>query len=405
MKILALTNLYPPHYLGGYEILCEQVCSRLAARGHEISVLTSNHGCGGASPTEVGHASAKVVYRSLELFVPFGQAPDFRPRARHLVSERNRAAASRVLDEIRPDLVFAWSQLRLTLGAARAAIAAGYPVAWTFNDENIHSYHPGSPMLRPRGLMRWVAGKLAWPDITLRGIAFDHCTTISRQVKNNLVARGVAVERADVIYQGIPVERFPAKDSPGEIGSPLRVLYAGQLHAYKGVHTLLESAARYVAAHGRDAITVTVVGDGEVEYRERLRALAAQAGCPVEFTGRLPHDRLPELYRSHHVFVFPSVWQEPFGLTHLEAMASGTPVISTADGGHGEFLRHEKNALVFAKENAAELCAALERIAADGDLARRLALEARREVAADFSLDSYVDRLEAFLERIPRRRT
>ena len=43
MKILALTNLYPPHYLGGYELICYMVTNELRARGHDVQVLTSKH--------------------------------------------------------------------------------------------------------------------------------------------------------------------------------------------------------------------------------------------------------------------------------------------------------------------------------------------------------------------------
>src|SRR6476659_3796831 len=43
MKILAVTNLYPPHYLGGYELICYMVVNELRARGHDVQVLTSNH--------------------------------------------------------------------------------------------------------------------------------------------------------------------------------------------------------------------------------------------------------------------------------------------------------------------------------------------------------------------------
>jgi glycosyltransferase involved in cell wall biosynthesis len=78
-------------------------------------------------------------------------------------------------------------------------------------------------------------------------------------------------------------------------------------------------------------------------------------------------------------------------------MASGTPVISTADGGHGEFLEDGVNALVFRKEDARQLAALLLRLLRDAPLRRRLALTARDVVAARFTVDRYVTDLEAFL--------
>ncbi|MDP8227852.1 MAG: glycosyltransferase family 4 protein, partial [Candidatus Electryoneaceae bacterium] len=98
--------------------------------------------------------------------------------------------------------------------------------------------------------------------------------------------------------------------------------------------------------------------------------------------------------------VFSSIWQEPFGLTHLEAMASGTPVISTADGGHGEFLEDNVNSLIFEKENDQQLAEHMIRLIDDADLRKRLALTARKVVEEHFTLNGYIDRLEQFLRDV-----
>lgn len=93
------------------------------------------------------------------------------------------------------------------------------------------------------------------------------------------------------------------------------------------------------------------------------------------------------------------MWTEPFGLTHLEAMASGTPVVSTNDGGHAELLRHGQNALVFEKGDSVDLAAQIARLVSESGLAPRLAAQARRDVEQHFSLTRYIDDLEHFLAR------
>ena len=128
-----------------------------------------------------------------------------------------------------------------------------------------------------------------------------------------------------------------------------------------------------------------------------MNRLAGFVGAPVRFLGRVPHTEIAALYRSHDVFVFPSIWREPFGLTHLEAMASGTPVVSTTEGGPGEFLVDGENSLTFPKEDSESLADALARFAADPVLALRIARNARAMVEARFSLDRYVVDIEAFL--------
>lgn len=395
MRILVISNLYPPFVLGGYEILCAQVCDELCRLGHEVHVLTSDHGlASGASET----ADGAEISRDLRLYLPFDRPGELQRRQRASTSRANYAVTAAHLAQVRPDIVFVWSLLRLTVGPARAAQDSGIPVAYTFNDENISSYRAAGIGPSPRRIAASALDRFVMPDATLRGLSFRHSTCISRRLKENLLALNLPVERAEVIYQGIPIERFPLKSEPGQLHDPVRVLYAGQLHAYKGVHTLISAAHRAVAAGAR--LTVNLVGDGPADYRERLHLLAGQGPAEIRFAGKAAHDRMPETYRDHDLLVFPSIWPEPFGLTHLEAMASGLPVISTAGGGQGEFLLDNDNALVFPEDDEVALAERLVRLAGDPDLARRLAHRGRETVAEQFTLQGYVRRLEAFLQEI-----
>src|ERR1051325_10801161 len=81
---------------------------------------------------------------------------------------------------------------------------------------------------------------------------------------------------------------------------------------------------------------------------------------------------LASRYRDSDVFVFPTIWEEPFGLVPLEAMACGTPVIATGTGGSGEFLVEGYNCLLVPPGDAHALAAAVRRLAEDGELRARL---------------------------------
>ena len=386
MKLLIISNLYPPEVQGGYEILCAQVAESLRVRGHQVHVLTTG------VPTETGPA---WVLRRLKLTAPFPE-PVATGRLHSLRLHLSNAAITReTIEEMRPDHIFIWSQLRLTLGCAEAAERSGLPVTYTFNDEHPAGFLPR----RANGTLRSRVGAVidaAFPRTTLAARRLRRTTCISATLKQSLIERGVRIPDSRVIYQGIPIERFPpALDRTSR--SRLRILYAGQLHEYKGVHTLLEAAA-LLARERSLPFEVSVAGEGPAAYKARLVALAEQVGAPVRFLGRVPHGDLPALYRTHDVFVFPSIWREPFGLTHLEAMASGTPVVSTTKGGPGEFLEDNHNALVFNAGDAEDLARALMRFATDDPLSRSLARNARLMVETRFTLDRYVKDLEQFLE-------
>jgi glycosyltransferase involved in cell wall biosynthesis len=391
-RILTVSNLYPPHYLGGYELLCRQVMRELAARGHEITVLTSTHGSGETFETLDGMA----VRRVLRLDTPFGAPPSVSRWRRLRAGRHNRGAFVAVATAFRPDVVFVWSQLRLTIACTRAAQCRGLPTVCTMNDPHLGSFVAAPFRPTPKGLVRWLTDRTLCRSTTLLGLRLDRVTCISKTLRADLLALHVPVADSRIIYQGIPLEQFPLKEHPGSLGSPPRLLYVGQLHPYKGVHTLLAAAAVLRRDRGLP-LRLSIAGDGPAEYREQLQRQAESEGLDVAFLGRLPHDALPALYRENDIFVFTSAWREPFGLTHLEAMASGTPVVSTCDGGHGEFLRHQENALTFEKENAGELADRVLTLVQDGDLRGRLARVGRREVEEHFTLRRYVDDLEQFL--------
>jgi glycosyltransferase involved in cell wall biosynthesis len=390
VRVLIVTNLYPPYVLGGYEILCSQVVDRLRAHGHAVHVLTSDHG------TVADGAPVPDVSRVLKLYAPFSRGAGLERHRRLAADAWNNRATTRAIREFRPDRVFVWSQLRLTLGAARAAERSGVPVCYALNDEHLAGYLPARPGPSPRTLAGTVVDRSVLKRLTVSSLRLRHVTCISNRLRRNLVQHGVPVTHADVIYQGIPLDRFPRKPDASRPPGPFRVLYTGQLHAYKGVHTLVEAVGRIAVRRGHHRVALTVAGTGSPDYVASLERAAV--GLPITFLGFQVHDRLPALYREHDAFVFPSIWQEPFGLTFLEAMASGTPVVSTTSGGHGECLVDGENALTFKAADAGALASCLERLMHDPDLGRRLADCGRRLVESRLNLDRYASGLEAFLE-------
>ncbi len=387
MNILIISNLYPPHVLGGYEILCAQVVEYLKARSHHVHVLTSTHG---------GAISDSEVTRTLKVYQDFDKKASFMRLSRVKTARSNERETIKVLKEKEIDVVFIWSLLRLTPSSAHVAQRLGFPTVFTFNDENITSFSFHEFSLPIKQAIHSILD-LFFPLITLRGLNFSHSTCISRILKRNLLAKKLPVSNSKVIYQGIPIEEFPLKENPGIKRTPTRILYVGQLHPYKGVHTIIEALSILEKTKDLTSITLTIVGKGMPDYTKRLEEMASQLSIPVEFKGLVPHQLLPELYREMDVFIFPSIWEEPFGLTHLEAMASGLPVISTANGGQGEFLRDGENALIFSPDECEQLADQLERLLSDDDLFRKLSQEGRSTVEEQFSFTRYVDELEELL--------
>ncbi|MBN2307621.1 MAG: glycosyltransferase family 4 protein, partial [Candidatus Hydrogenedentes bacterium] len=101
------------------------------------------------------------------------------------------------------------------------------------------------------------------------------------------------------------------------------------------------------------------------------------------------------LFRSHDVFAYSSAVPEPFGFLHLEAMASGTCVVTTDEGGIAEAVKDGENALVVQPGRANQLANRISRLVNEPEKAEGLARQARAHVEQAFSLERYGAELEA----------
>jgi glycosyltransferase involved in cell wall biosynthesis len=386
MKVLVVSNLYPPIAFGGYEILCQQIVELLRGRGLEVDVLTSRF------RAEDAPADPRVE-RSLELTTDFPRPGedvrfvDFRLRTIHRVARANEALTGRALD-------------RLSLGPMFAARRRDVPVCYTVNDEHPKQFRWNGAPSSARERLRAIAERTLWRKATLRDLDPVPTAVISQALKDALLGQGTPISHAQVIHQGIPLNRFPFDPAPRRDGDPLRVLYVGQLSELKGVHTLIR-AMGLLHGGGGDRFELTVVGSGVPEYVARLEGLVQEYGLQgvVRFTGRVAHADVAEAYRSHHVLVFATEGREAFGLSHLEAMASGCAVVSTTRGGCAELVRDGLNAREFEAGNALHLASRLRLLADDEEARRQLVTNGRAWVEAHHDLDHYCARLEDFMAR------
>jgi colanic acid/amylovoran biosynthesis glycosyltransferase len=148
---------------------------------------------------------------------------------------------------------------------------------------------------------------------------------------------------------------------------------------------------------------LVVVGEGPL--RGELEACAASVRAPATFLGALSNEDVLQLYRRSAVFSLPCVVaptgdRDGLPTSVLEAMALGTPVVSTCVNGLAEVVVHERTGLAVPEGDPFALADALERLLRDGDLARRLAAEARLHVTSRFSLEASVARLRALFPEL-----
>jgi glycogen(starch) synthase len=397
-RILVLGLRYPPHHTGGYEVACRDVAEGLAARGHPVTVLTSDlREPGAVDPADERHA-AVPVRRDLQAW--FRADALYAPGAveRWRMERASQAALQRALDEVRPDVVFVWQMGALSLGLLTTVASRGLPIVYAVYDDWL-SYGPElDAWSRPfRRLPRWLA-RVAAATLRLPTVAPDvGATGVLCFISDVTRARAEALASsstpdATIVYCGIDGRLFTPGEPPRDRASwGAQLLYVGRYDPRKGIETAIRALTHLPAA------TLEVQGTGDPGERDRLSVLADElgVGARVRF-GVVDRTELVERYRAADALVFPSEWEEPFGLVPLEAMACGTPVVATGVGGSGEFLVDGVNCLRFRAGDDAALADAVERIAADPSLRTRLVAMGAATASA-FDVERLTDCFERWL--------
>jgi len=191
-----------------------------------------------------------------------------------------------------------------------------------------------------------------------------------------------------VIHNGADESRFFPKRRyalTGDGGTPV-ALFAGRLVPEKGAHIFVEAMwllqARGLRAVGR-VIGATGFGTSN-PATAYSRSLKRDAPANIEFGGYRPAEALAEEFRRADIFCSPSIWQEPFGLVNVEAMASGLPVVATRGGGVPEIFAAGGASLV-ESGSAMQIAAALEKLIRDRVFRRELGNQGHRSFLENFT--------------------
>lgn len=256
-----------------------------------------------------------------------------------------------------------------TTVARLAAKFAGIPYTFTAHAKDI--FHESVCPEDFRRKLEDAAGVVTVSDYNLRYLRENY---------------GPAAERMRRVYNGLDLQRFTYK---APLHRPSRIVAVGRLVEKKGFADLIGACAT-LAASGR-RFTCEIVGSGELEADLRGRIEQSGAGGIVRLIGPRPQAEVVRLVQEAAAFVAPCVLGEdgnrdglPTAL--LEAMALGTPVVSTDVTGIPEVLRDGETGLLVPQRNPAALAGAISRLTRDSTLRIRLADRARRLIETDFNV-------------------
>ena len=324
-------------------------------------------------------------------------------------------AAARVRPRRRPVFSSGLYHRRYFAGAARIAAAESADVAHLLNFAQ-----PARAIKRARPETRVVLNmRCDWlaqidPGLVRRRAEHVDMVVGCSDYVTERARRVLPDVRCETLHNGVDVDAF----APGD-RTPARLLFVGRVSPDKGVHVLLDALTRVAAIHPE--VELDMVGDEAlprldmqvaIDEEERVRALSRfyrpegylaplMDALPAELAARVRHrtwigrEELPGLYRACGMLVLPSVWEEPFGIPLVEAMASGLPVVATRVGGIPEVVEHGVTGLLVPPEDAGALAEAMRALLDDPALARRMGEAGRRRALERFSWDDVAARLRA----------
>ncbi len=398
MRVCILVESYYPR-VGGTPSQARLLAADLIAAGHGVVVVTRRWDPGHpARETVDGAEVVRVGPTGRGALKKWGLLPRVFPR---------------LLGLSRIDLIFCPGLRVLGVAAVMAAKMKGIPCVL-----GPVSCGEMSGAFFAYGLQRAGLGVTAWPvraGLALRNAILrraDVFSAMSAEIADELAGCGVPAEKIACIPNGVddavfrpasPAEKAGRRAELGVRAEDFLVVYTGRLVAYKGLPGLLRVWER-VSADFPDARLALVGGGGNdmTNCEAELRAFceARSLGRRVIFTGDVANV-VPWL-QAADLFVFPTQ-NEAFGISLIEAMACGLPVVSTNAGGVKDIVRDGVNSLVFAPGDEAALEAALRRGMRDPECVARLGRGALQTVKARYARDrvaaAYLEMFKRLLSR------
>lgn len=407
MRILFISNLYPPNTVGGYERLCGDVAAELARRDHRISVLTSDHG-----GKEQGYPGQRIE-RSLLLSREKGDINKpltCSPGERAQINAHNVRAVERMLADEQPDIVFVWNLLFTDVSLLNAVRDAKRNTVFLLTDFWLIQFHNAK-------FVKYYLAEQLYPHTITDIDRFKSEQRLAKCKRTSIQGRaifasdfmrrlhteaGLGFSDSTVIHHGVnasPSGALPSVDRSGLVQAPeLRLLYAGRVTYVKGVHTVVQALPEVIQALPELRVKLTILGlVQDRSYLESVRRLIDAGGLTdrVEFRPPVEETELIDVFQTHDVYLFTSLY-EPFALTLIHALRAGIPAIVSDTGGNTEMVRHRENGLLYAKGDPGKLAAAIVELGRNRLLCQTLSRAARRH-AGDYTVERMVDRVEAYL--------
>lgn len=382
MRILVVSNLYPPRVIGGYEIGCQKFVNAMRERGHDVRVITSPAAETPDEPQD--HVERVLAIDAYTAALDEAPTPALHAAKMHEAMVSQWANTLLVLDALRrfrPDQVVFFNLVGIG-GLAIVDLVHRLGAPWTFDLGDAVPAHlvVGLP---PEERVIFGAPEL---------FAAGRHAAVSRNLVDEIEGAGVPLGASvSIIPVGVDPLFVRSHERPYRDGGVTRFVFAGKLHSSKGTDLILDAVAA-IPEERRARILVDCYGPGDPAP---LRAALDQRGLGerVSVGGLLHQEQLAEEFSRADAFLFPTLERESLGLAPFEAAAAGCIPVLTATSGAAERLVDGVHAIKI-ERTAAALADAMMRVEAGEFDLEAMAARGRALASGDMAQSTWIDRLE-----------
>lgn len=382
MRLLIITNYYPPHYKGGYELACRDTCEFLASRGHEVFILT---GCFGIEkPDENSNFLPLQPVRRLK-YIDYSSGSYLDKLD---VEKHNYLSTLKAIDEVKPDIAYIWSMQAVSLSPVWAVQKRRLRRIFEIGDLWAGIYIDEHWKTKLKAIIKSILPfTLSYKTDISPIIAVSDW--IGMEMKEKYGSK-----RVYVVPNGIKPPKKIKQNRNTEI---TKYIFTGRIDPQKGIHTAIEAFGKLVKEDKISNFYFDIYGDGDNEYLKSCICLAEKNSISefVNFKGRI--EGVSDIYYNYDIMLMPTMMREPFGMVTVEAMAAGLPVIATNKYGPAEIIDDGIDGLLFEPGSSEQLAEKIALLHNNNNLYEKLRRCAREKYLRNYQLEDIKAKVENIL--------
>lgn len=386
MKILCISNYYPPFYEGGYEISVKDTMDYLAKKGHEIYILCGIKGVSAVEDVNPNYLpmEAKRILRYLNYAT--GSFWD-----KHRVEKYNYNVVKQAIETLKPDLVYMGNMKALSIAPIIAVQDSGTKRVYDLGDIWLKAYMGTGIKSRVFRML-----KQALPFTIGGKIELNPVIVLSKWMQK-VVSSEYGSKDVFVVPRGIAISR----ELPREPDHPLKYIFAGRIEPNKGLDLCIKAMHLLRLSKSGENIKIDVYGEEDESYGTVCRDLIKEYNLVDCFRFMGMSTSLNDLMPAYDVFLMPTMAQEAFGRVVIEAMSHKLIVIATAAYGPAEIINHGVDGYLFERGNYAAMAKLIQYLESlDTSNLLMIGERARQTVIDRYELSFVKQQVEDILEKI-----